>query len=81
MNKQRKTYIYGHGKEGYVERYVHIWKSTDKDNCHMCRSMTGFLHDHDVPKSTHKKMDPLCEHNLKIHLASGKHWKHIGEHY
>ena len=76
MTEKKRTYIYGRGKEGRAKRYVHEWAATDKENCDMCRAMVGFLHDDDIPENDHKKIDPLCEENLRRHLASGKHWKH-----
>ena len=76
--------------DGSKHTYVNVFEPTNREGCSVCQAMNTFplyVAVREVEYAAGKmpkeeviglrRSVGLCRGNLKAHLASGKHWKHV----
>lgn len=77
----KRYYKVKDGEGGFTgEIFVHVFEETDEEHCDICSGAKNYLTNIDGFKRD-SRFDGLCRHNLKKHLASGKHWKSVDGYY
>ena len=63
-------------------KVVHTRKLVPKTECDICRQINRFIKDcEEEPdprnRASFRAIKGLAEHNLKVHLSTGLHWKYL----